>query len=179
MPARPLRADAARNRAKILQTAEAVFAELGTSASTEEIARRAGVGIGTVFRHFPTKESLLEAVLAELVRGLAEEADALLAADDPEAAFFTFFTGVVQRSTAKNAVMQALAAAGVATATDSDTAGRLRAALATLLERAQHAGAVRADIGVREVMALLVAASRAVEEAPMSLEVITSGLRPA
>ncbi|MFG2003277.1 TetR/AcrR family transcriptional regulator [Spirillospora sp. NPDC048911] len=173
-----MRADAARNRTKILEMAEAVFAELGTSASTEEIARRAGVGIGTVFRHFPTKESLFEAVLAELIRGLAQEADAMLASDDPGAAFFTFFTGVVKRSPAKNAVLQALADAGIATTTDPATSTRLRTALGTLLDRAQQAGAVRQDIGVPEVMALLIAASRAVEDAPKSLEVITTGLRP-
>ena len=61
--AKPLRADARRNQARVLAAAEAVFAAKGTAASTEEIARQAGVGIGTVFRHFPTKQALLEAVL--------------------------------------------------------------------------------------------------------------------
>src|SRR3989442_539577 len=60
-----MRADARRNRARVLEAAEAVFAASGTAASTEEIARRAGVGIGTVFRHFPTKEALLEAILVD------------------------------------------------------------------------------------------------------------------
>src|SRR4051812_5490623 len=88
---RPPRADALRNRARVLTAAEAVFAARGTSASTEEVAREAGVGIGTVFRHFPTKEALLEAVYVARLRRLAEEADALVSADDAGEAFFTFF----------------------------------------------------------------------------------------
>ncbi|MCP9976669.1 TetR/AcrR family transcriptional regulator [Actinomadura madurae] len=80
---RPLRADAQRNRAKVLAAAEEVFAVQGTSASTEEVARKAGVGIGTVFRHFPTKESLLEAVLVALLERLAAEAEDLCAARRP------------------------------------------------------------------------------------------------
>jgi AcrR family transcriptional regulator len=80
--AKPLRADARRNQARVLETAEAVFAAKGTAASTEEIARQAGVGIGTVFRHFPTKEALLEAVFVGRLRRLADEVDALAAAKD-------------------------------------------------------------------------------------------------
>ncbi|MEE3922403.1 helix-turn-helix domain-containing protein [Micromonospora sp. BRA006-A] len=70
----PLRADARRNRARILDAAEAVFAEFGARASTEEVARRAGVAIGTVFRHFPTKEDLLAALMKRLLAQLADEA---------------------------------------------------------------------------------------------------------
>lgn len=74
---RPLRADARRNRARLLDVAEAVFAEHGVTVSTEEIARTAGVGIGTVFRHFPSKEALLEAVYVARLRRLADDAAAL------------------------------------------------------------------------------------------------------
>ncbi|MBT2213111.1 TetR/AcrR family transcriptional regulator [Actinomadura sp. NEAU-AAG7] len=157
---RPLRADALRNRAKVLAAAEAVFAARGTSASTEEVAREAGVGIGTVFRHFPTKESLLEAVLAALLERLADDARGLLAADDPGAAFFGFFTRVVGQAAAERAVAEAVAEAGL------DGAGgrarpALRSAVGALLARAQEAGAVRADVGPAQVMALLAGLSYA------------------
>src|SRR3954452_7883928 len=68
--ARPLRADAARNRAQLLSAARGAFAEKGSDASLEEIARRAGVGVGTLYRHFPTRQELLEAVYVEEVEAL-------------------------------------------------------------------------------------------------------------
>lgn len=181
---RRMRVDARRNRERVLDAAEAVFAELGTSAPTEEIARRAGVGIGTVFRHFPTKEALLEAVFVGRLRELVDEADDLLAADDPGAAFVEFFTGAVERSAAKNAYVDALTNAGI------DVHGALTGvrddllrALTALLTRAQEVGAVRDDIGVSDLIPVLVGASRAVEHADTpaarsrALAVILDGLR--
>ncbi|MDX6328128.1 MAG: hypothetical protein QOI83_511 [Streptomycetaceae bacterium] len=183
---RPLRADARRNRARILEVAEAVFAERGTSVSTEEIARVAGVGIGTVFRHFPTKEALLEAFFTSNLRRLADEAEALAAADDPGRAFFAYFARVVEQSATKNAFAAALAAAGIDVShARGQVGGDLRSALEGLLTRALRAAAVRDDIGAPEVLALLVGASRAVEQAGADLDVraralgvILDGLRP-
>src|SRR5215211_8227405 len=86
--AKPLRADAQRNRARILRAAEEVFAEKGAGASTEEVAARAGVAIGTIFRHFPTKDALLAAIMKRLLARLVEEAGRLSGADG----LFTFFT---------------------------------------------------------------------------------------
>src|SRR4051812_6945466 len=97
-----MRADARRNRARILETAEAVFAAKGVIASTEEIAREAGLGIGTVFRHFPTKEDLVEAVLLARLGSLARKA-AALSEEQASPAFFTFFEYVVEQAAAKNA----------------------------------------------------------------------------
>src|SRR5689334_6744231 len=91
---KPLRADARRNRARVLEAAGAVFAAEGVGAPTEAVAKRAGVGIGTVFRHFPTKEALLAAVLVERMRGLAEHARAAVAEDDAGAALFGFLEHV-------------------------------------------------------------------------------------
>ncbi|MEV0970008.1 TetR/AcrR family transcriptional regulator [Microtetraspora glauca] len=180
---RPMRADAARNRARVLEAAEAVFAENGTSASTEDVARRAGVGIATVFRHFPTKEALIEAVFAGLMRRFADEADALCAAEDPAEAFFSFLTRIVDVSATKNAYTEALTAAGV-DVDDVLAEGRqeLPRALGALLDRAQRAGAVRADIGVPELIVLIVGTSRAAERATPEiqsrvLEVVFDGLR--
>lgn len=183
---RPLRSDARRNRAKLLEVAERVFAEKGISASTEEVARRAEVGIGTVFRHFPTKNDLLEAVFVARLRRLADEAERLADADDPGEAFFTFFTQMVQSAPEKNALSEALAAAGVDVAeTASPIKDAFRTAVSALLTRAQEAGAVRADIGFAEVITLLVSASHGAEHpftAPdvraRALAVVLDGLRP-
>src|SRR5215471_4249673 len=102
-----MRADARRNRARVLEAAEAVFAARGTSASTEEIALRAGVGAGTVFRHFPTKEALLEAILADRVARLGEEARSLAASADPGAALLGLFARMVEEAAVKKTYVEA------------------------------------------------------------------------
>ena len=184
---KPRRADALRNRAKVLEAAETVFDARGITASTEEVAREAGVGIGTVFRHFPTKEALLEAVYVSRLRNLAAEAEALASGTDPGAAFFAFFTRVVGHAATKNALTAALLEADVdVSETTAETGQDLKRALAALLGRAQEAGAVRGDIGPAEVMTLLVAASQAAERAgtdrgvrDRAVSVILDGLRAA
>jgi AcrR family transcriptional regulator len=161
---KPLRADARRNRARVLAAAEAVFAAKGTSAPTEEVAREAGVGVGTVFRHFPTKEELLQAVLYARMHRFADEAEVAATADDPGAGFFTFLVGWVEMSSAKNAYSDALAAAGIAIPSAGSILGaRLIGALGTVLSRAQEVGAVREDIGVGELIPVIIGASRAAE----------------
>lgn len=161
---KPLRADARRNRARVLEAAEAVFAAKGTSAPTEEVAREAGVGVGTVFRHFPTKEELLQAVLYERIRRFIDEAEVAAVADDPGAVFFTFLAGWVEMSSAKNAYSDALAAAGVSVPKSDSTVGKqVVKTLGTVLSRAQAVGAVRDDIGVSELVAVIIGASRAAE----------------
>jgi AcrR family transcriptional regulator len=182
---KPLRADARRNRALVLETAEAVFAAKGISASTEEIARRAGVGIGTIFRHFPTKEALLEAIIIGRLRRLADEANSLSATEDPGAALFAFFTHAVDQSATKIAFVDALAGAGVDVENAISQVGKdLHQAMDRLLTRAQQAGAVRDDVGVTELIALLAGASRAAEHAgwndditARTLAIVFDGLR--
>ena len=182
---RPLRADARRNRARLLEAADRVFTEHGVGASTEQVARAAEVGIGTLFRHFPTKEALLEAVLTERLTRLAEEAEALAAAADPGAALDGFVLLVVGHARVKNAYGDALAAGGNdLSAIKAEVGGRLRAALATLLRRAQDAGAARPELRPADLMALLVGVSRAVEHTADAaardrvLGVVLAGLRP-
>ena len=92
--ARPMRADAARNRAKVLAVAYETFAAEGIAVTVDEIARRAGVGPGTIYRHFPTKEALFTAVIEDRVRSFIDTAHALLAAD-PGTALFEFLREMV------------------------------------------------------------------------------------
>jgi AcrR family transcriptional regulator len=178
------RADAVRNRAKVLEAAERVFTAQGDSASTEEIARAAEVGIGTVFRHFPTKEDLLQAVVVGRMRRLADAA-ASLADADSATGLDTFLRQAVALAETKNMLNGLLAASGrdVREAT-ADAVRDLKAALAVLLRNAQRAGAARAELRVEDVIALLAGASRAVEVAAGGpsrnrvLAVILDGIRP-
>lgn len=159
---RAQRADARANRARILDVAEDVFGKGGESASTEEVARLAGVGIATVFRHFPTKAALLEAVLTRRFDRLREQAEALLNAADPGEAFLGFFRYLVADAPAKIGIGQALLDAG---GDDGGEAARasteLRRAFGALLQRAQQGGVIRDDAELSEVYALLVGVSRA------------------
>ena len=94
-PARPLRADAARNRARVLEVAYETFAADGLGVPIDEIARRAGVGAGTVYRHFPTKEDLFRAVVQDRIQRIVSDGRALVAGDDPGQALFTFLRSMV------------------------------------------------------------------------------------
>ncbi|WET82974.1 TetR/AcrR family transcriptional regulator [Amycolatopsis sp. QT-25] len=183
---RPLRADARRNRTRVLEAAERVFTAKGTSAPTEEVAREAGVGVGTVFRHFPTKEALLEAVLFARLHRFVDEAEATVAADspDPGAAFFGFLIGWIEMSGAKNAYFEALSAAGVSIPSTGSVIGvRLKDALGVLLSRAQSTGDVREDLSVDELIPVIIGTAKAAEHAGPELRTRTTcilfdGLRP-
>ena len=140
-PKRRLRADAAVNRARILEAADQVFTANGAAASTEQVARQAGLGIGTIFRHFPTKEALLEELLRTRLTQLAAQADALASDED---AIFQFFAEFVAQASRKQALVTTLTAAAIDVPALMTSSGRgLRAAVAGLLTRAQEAGIVR------------------------------------
>jgi AcrR family transcriptional regulator len=183
---RPQRIDARTNRARILEVADEVFGEGGEGASTEEVARRAGVGIATVFRHFPTKAELLEAVLVRRLDGLRDRARELLDADDPGGALFGFFADVVADAATKIAIGEALLDAGGDPGGEAMRAGRaLEEAVGALLRRAQDDGAVRGDVALPEFYALLVGTSRAAAHARLdddvrgrALAIVFDGLRP-
>lgn len=183
---RPLRADGRANRSRILQVAEEVFGTGGEQASTEEVARLAGVGHATVFRHFPTKAALLEAVFVRRLERLRDQARALADAADPGRALFGFFAHTVADAAGKLAIADALAKEG-GQATDSavQASHDLRQAVGVLLRRAQEAGAVRDDVDLPELYALLIGTSRAAAYAHLeekvrdrALAVVFDGLTP-
>jgi len=154
---RPLRADAARNRARVLEVAYETFAEEGLAVPIDEIARRAGVGAGTVYRHFPTKEALFEAIASNRVHHLIDRAAAFTEAEEPGGAFFAYLALLVDEGKADQGLVDALAGIGFdIAAAIPDAEKQFMAVLEDLLTRAQRAGAVRADIGVRDVKALMV-----------------------
>lgn len=163
-PARTLRADARRNRTRVLEAAEEVLAERGLGAAMSAIAARAGVGVGTIYRHFPTKEALYQAIVVERLHRLADEAGRLSTADDPGTAFFDFFARVVDESAAKKTYADALAEAGVdVKAAASGVGQQISGAIELLLTRAQRAGAVRDDVTMPELAALLTGTAMAAE----------------
>ncbi|MFE0462220.1 TetR/AcrR family transcriptional regulator [Kitasatospora sp. NPDC058965] len=183
---RPLRADAARNRARLLDVATEVFTTRGVGVPTEEIARAAGVGVGTLFRHFPTKEALLEAVMVRRLETITARTAQLTAEAEPAEAFATCFRLIVEQSAGKEEFTRALAAAGVdvhASLREQSTV--MRTQLTELLAAAQRAGAVRPDLGLPELIALLVSTGAAAEQLaadPVARErvfdVVLTGLRP-
>jgi AcrR family transcriptional regulator len=180
-PVRPLRADAQRNRAHILTVAARIFAEEGLSVPVHEIARRAGVGTGTVSRHFPSKEDLFAAVIVEQMRGLIESADALGPRMSPSEQFFAFFGLLVREGSAHQGLAEALAGAGydvetVGAAAGWDVSGRLQA----LLVAAQDDGGVRGDVTYADVKALMSAClARAQNRDGLDrmISVVVAGLR--
>lgn len=184
-PHRPLRADAARNRARVLEVAYDTFATEGLSVPIDEIARRAGVGAGTVYRHFPTKEDLFRAVVDNRIRHIVDEGRALAADEKPGKALFTFFRSMVlQWGATDRGLTDALAGSGM----DFETAmpeaeGAFLAVLGGLLEAAQKAGTVRGDLTAQDVKAILVGClamqAAAPDAADRLIEVVLDGLRPA
>ena len=182
---RALRADARRNRQRVLDAAESAFASDGISVPIDEIARRAGVGAGTVYRHFPTKEALFHAIVMGRLERMTAQARSVAGAHDPGAAFFDFLAMLVEEGHAKRDLVDAIAAGGFVTNPAATPAGReFRGAVGALLDRAQAAGAVRRDVGVEDLMALLRGVSLAVRDSgerdlPGRLfAVVSRGLRP-
>jgi AcrR family transcriptional regulator len=157
---RPKRADARRNYDKVLAAARAAFAEGGESTALEEIARRAGVGIGTLYRHFPTRQALLEALYVDEVEAVCRSAAELEGADPWEAlsSWFERFIGYI-------ATKQALAGELLKYADrDAQVFKYSRTALydagGPLLDRAQEAGVVRPDVEIADVIQMVIAIAK-------------------
>jgi AcrR family transcriptional regulator len=172
-----------RNRARVLDVAYETFAADGLSVPIDEIARRAGVGAGTVYRHFPTKDALFRAVVEDRILRIVAQGRALLDREPPGEALFAFLRSLVlQWGATDRGLSEALAGAGIDVGTVIPAAeDGFMALLADLLRAAQDAGAVRSDIGAPQIKALLVGL-QAVQgyddrAADTVVEVVLDGLR--
>jgi AcrR family transcriptional regulator len=182
---RPLRADAQRNRSRILEAAQEIFARDGISVPVDVVAERAGVGVGTLYRHFPTKEALFEAIvlskLDDLVDAVRADAD-----EDPTEAFFAFLGKMADQVSLKHDLFDALAAAGVDVKSRcGDRVVDLERSLDQLRERAVERGGVRGDVTIQEIMGLVIGACKGMERPGMTdserrrmVGIICDGLRP-
>ncbi|MGW0803896.1 TetR/AcrR family transcriptional regulator [Nonomuraea sp. NPDC002799] len=154
--ARPLRADARRNRERVLQIAQEALASDGLTISFDEIARRAGFGVGTVYRHFPTKEALFEAVLLGRIERFVADGRALSTSEDAGKAFFGWFSRVIEQASANQALCEMLESdSGMAFRQGSTLQDDFAGVVRRLLDRAQRAGAVRRDLVAGDVLDLL------------------------
>jgi AcrR family transcriptional regulator len=176
-PAAKLRADARRNREKVLRAARETFAESGYDVPLDEIAARAGVGAGTVYRHFPSKEALFEAVTRARVEDLIADAQQRAAAAEPGPAFFGFLVRLADEAAAKRDLPQAIAVPGT-------VQDEMRSSLGLLLRNAQNAGAVRPGVTATDLVVLLKGMLVSLQQDPdpglrdRIVAIITDGLRP-
>jgi AcrR family transcriptional regulator len=184
-PARPLRADARRNRERVLEAARECFAHHGLDAQMDDIARAAEVGVGTVYRHFPTKEALVEAIAADHFDRLAASAREALDDPDPWAGFSRFLRESGRRQAGDRALAEVMAAEPELMCDAASRRPDLHEALAELVQRAQAAGKLRADVVPADVPMLICGVGRATlagSKGPtMSparyLEILLDGLR--
>ncbi|HET9691042.1 MAG TPA: helix-turn-helix domain-containing protein [Acidimicrobiales bacterium] len=154
--AKPLRSDARRNRDKIVAAARVAVAAAGGDTALEDVARAAGVGIGTLYRHFPTRTDLLEAVFLEEIDALTTQAERLAAADEPGSALEAWLRANLEFGSRGQCLGSSVLTAKKTEGTPANAAyGRMREAAAVLLARAQASGAVRADIDLTDVMRLV------------------------
>jgi AcrR family transcriptional regulator len=184
---RPMRADAQRNYTRLLDAASAAFLEHGADdVSLEEIARRAGVGIGTLYRHFPTRQALLEAVYRDQVELLEARADELLKTEPPGDALADWLRALMKFSSTKHTLTSALLAGlGKDSELLSSCSKVIRGAADALLARAQGAGVVRPDADSGDLIRLVHAVNIATQRGPADpgqadrmLALILDGLRP-
>jgi AcrR family transcriptional regulator len=152
---RPLRADAERNRRRLIESATAIFCERGLEVGVGEIAQRAGVGRGTLFRNFPCKEDLIAAVVVERIRESVERGQALLDAPDPGEALFGLIDQAAARSQTDRALFDALDDAWLTNDEIRAAHSELLAVVDGLVSRAQAAGAVRPDVSAVDVLMMV------------------------
>jgi len=153
---RKLRADAQRNRIAILEAAEAVFRTQGADAPIDEIARRAGVGVGTVYRNYPTKAAVVQAIVEARLGPIVEAARKARGADDPGEALFALLRRLADEASIFKELAESIAAAGIDLHTaKEDLSSEIHAAMSELLVAAQHAGGVRPDVTIDDVTMLM------------------------
>jgi AcrR family transcriptional regulator len=158
---RPQRADARRNRERVLTAARTCYAEHGREAQIDEIARTAGVGVGTVYRHFPTKEALGEAIAADHFERLVASAREGLEHENAWQGFCEFMRGAAEVQANDRALAEVMAAQPEAMREAAERRDDLHDAVAQLVVRAQEAGALRADVVPEDVPMLVCGLGRA------------------
>ena len=183
---RPLRRDAERNRQRILKAAAEVFDERGLEVSLDEVARHAGVGVGTVYRRFPTKEELMEALFMERIDSIAALAEAAGDAADPWSGLVSFIEHVAEMLAGDLGLRQMLMFATYGRDTVSYARSRNAPLIARLVERAQAAGQLRPDLRQTDIpfiiFVLTEATQLAREVSPeiwrRYLSLVLDGMRP-
>ena len=180
-----LRQDARRNRERILAGARELFASGGVDASVEEITRAAGVGMGTLYRHFPTKDDLVDAVLEEAFDAYAALAEQAVEEPNAGTAFATFLERVLELHAGNRGLMQVIASSERGRERAQATRERVQPLVRQLVERAQGAGMLRPDLAAEDVPVLLRSLGRVIEmtEGPPDLwrrylGLLLDGLRP-
>jgi AcrR family transcriptional regulator len=166
---RRMRADARDNRERVLRAAKTVFAEQGAQASLNKVAQRAGVGAGTLYRHFPSLRALLVAIIGDDVEALCSAGRDLLSHADPDEALRVWLRAVAVHATAMRGMVATEMAAVNDSSTDAAMAAcheAIRAAGAPLLARAQREGGTAAKIDIGDLLVLVNAAAWASEQAP-------------
>ncbi|SDS69921.1 DNA-binding transcriptional regulator, AcrR family [Actinoplanes derwentensis] len=184
-PARPLRRDAVDNRRRLLHAATQAFAEKGLALDVRDIAKRAGVGIGTIYRHFATKEILIDAVVDEALDRWAKTVRESALASDPWEGFVRFMEQSLDLLAEHRALLDGLTDPRIATPRIQQCQAELRIVLAGLIERMQAAGAIRAGTTVDDVSLLMIGLGRIIQvtedQAPGSwrrqLDIMLAGLR--
>lgn len=161
VPDRRLRADAERNRARLLDAAAEAFAEHGTEVSIAEIARRAGVGQGTVFRHFPSKEALITAIVLDRMGTVKALAQSLLDEPPERDALVAFMRGIAALMSEDRALVEAVDVAVLRDPAVREVHRGVLAAVDALLRRGQEQGEIRNDVSALDVMLLSKAMSAA------------------
>ena len=183
---RPQRADARRNRERILESARIVFAQSGAEAQIDDVARQAGVGVGTVYRHFPTKEALLSELVRQKFRVFADRArEALESDEEPFAAIERLMRRNAETAASDAGIQYAVANAGEqAWAQAQAEQDELLAVTAELIERARRAGTIRPDIEAVDIAMLMcgVCSTMGGRPAPFEwrrhLDLVVDTLRP-
>ncbi|MFF6976694.1 TetR/AcrR family transcriptional regulator [Streptomyces sp. NPDC008343] len=175
---RAMRADARRNHERLLAEARSAFAAHGTDASLEDVARRAGVGIGTLYRHFPNRDALLSAVFEDAVGDLLTRSRELLHAPEPCAALVTWLREMVTHAGEYRGLARSLMSVSYDnTSALARCSGPIREAGGALLARSQEAGSVRPDVAIDDLLQLTHAIALAAEETPGDPELADRLLR--
>jgi AcrR family transcriptional regulator len=155
-PARPLRADARRNRDRLIEVAKAMFAEGGAETSLEAIAKAAGLGIGTLYRHFPTRDALIEAVYRNETQNLAEAASQFADTFSPVEALRAWLRLFVDYIATKQVMSPVLASmVGGPSGLYAESGALVKSAIASLVDRAVASGSIRLDIDPLDLLRAL------------------------